>query len=192
MAALPGTVYGGPPWIALEYPVNPHNPATRGALATLRTYHHQISTAFMVRGILEGRIAGRRVTRDVEVVRLGEAGHYAVRGEVPNEGAWVLMLTLVDERGASMGSALAALAPDGSIGRVQVPSDVTADGWSVPREVRADEVAMMIAWSERMAEVVKSGAEASLPSERSRAGLWAILLLPLGLAASRRVWVSKP
>jgi hypothetical protein len=91
-----------------------------------------------------------------------------------------------------MGSALAALAPDGSIGRVQVPSDVTADGWSVPREVRADEVARMIAWSERMAEVVKSGAEASLPSERSRAGLWAILLLPLGLAASRRVWVSKP
>jgi hypothetical protein len=191
LAALPVPLLAGPPWLSLEYPVNPHNPLTKGALAQLRTYHHELSSVYGVRGILEGRVRGRAVTREVEVVSAGEPGLYAVRGEVPEEGAWVLRVTILNEQGGAMGTALAALAPDGSIGRVSVPFDVTQDGWTYPREVRADDIATMLAWSERMEAAASSETEASLPREQSRAGLWALLLLPLGLFAGRRVLASK-
>ena len=190
LAALPAPLLAGPPWLSLEYPVNPHNPLTRGALVTLRTYHHELASVYGVRGVLEGRVRGRAVTREVEVVTAGE-GLYAVRGEVPEEGAWVIRLTILNESGGAMGTALAALAPDGSIGRVEVPFDTTPEGWIYPREVRADEIASMIAWSERMEAAASSETEASLPREQSRAGLWALLLLPLGLFAGRRVLAAK-
>jgi hypothetical protein len=189
--ALPAPALAGPAWLALEYPVNPHNPATRGALATVRTYHHELSMAFTVRGILEGRVGGRHVTRDVEVVRLDEFDLYAVRGEVPQDGAWVLRLTLLDDRGGTMGSALAAIAADGTIGKVQVPFDMSRDGWTIPREARPDEIAALLAWSEKMAAVVRSDTQGSVPTEQSRAGLWALLLVPLGAAAARRVWTAR-
>ena len=35
-----GLAAAGPPWIAIEYPANPHDPNTRGAFLTVRTYHH--------------------------------------------------------------------------------------------------------------------------------------------------------
>ena len=31
----------GPPWISIEYPANPLDPETRGALVVVRTYHHE-------------------------------------------------------------------------------------------------------------------------------------------------------
>lgn len=44
----------GPPWIAIEYPVNPHDPNTRGAFMTVRTYHHGDLTGFEISGTAEG------------------------------------------------------------------------------------------------------------------------------------------
>ena len=55
-----GVALSGPPWIAVEYPVNPHDPNTRGAFMTVRTYHHGDLTAFDISGTAEGLVSGRR------------------------------------------------------------------------------------------------------------------------------------
>ena len=48
----------GPPWIAIEYPVNPHDAGTRGALLTVRTYHHGELMSYDVTGTAEGIVDG--------------------------------------------------------------------------------------------------------------------------------------
>ena len=38
--SVSSTALAGPPWIAIEYPANPFDQATRGGYLTVRTYHH--------------------------------------------------------------------------------------------------------------------------------------------------------
>jgi len=134
----------GPPWIAIEYPANPHDPATRGALLTVRTYHHGDLMSYEVTGTAEGIIDGRRQTVPLDVRRLTQAGMYAVRWQKPTQGTWMLVIT-AKQNGSHAATALVSIDSRGGVASVSVPSDPIENGrWRVPRKVAAAEVDAML------------------------------------------------
>jgi hypothetical protein len=130
----------GPPWIAIEYPANPHDPGTRGALLTVRTYHHGELISYQLSGTAEGIINGRRQTMPLDIRRLPQAGMYAVRWQKPAQGSWVLVIT--SRQGSSFAAtALVTIDQSGGVASVSVPSNTIENGrWRVPRQVASAEV----------------------------------------------------
>jgi hypothetical protein len=134
----------GPPWIAIEYPANPHDPGTRGALLTVRTYHHGDLISYQLSGTAEGIVNGRRQTMPLDIRRLPQAGMYAVRFQKPAQGSWMLVITS-SQNGAFAASALVTLDSGGGVAAVSVPSNTIENGrWRVPRRVASAEVDAML------------------------------------------------
>jgi len=52
-AAPAPTAIAGPPWISIEYPVNPYDATTRDAFLVVHAFHHGVPTAFPVSGTAE-------------------------------------------------------------------------------------------------------------------------------------------
>jgi hypothetical protein len=130
----------GPPWIAIEYPVNPHDPNTRGAFCTVRTYHHGDLMAFDITGTAEGLVNGKRQSVRLDIKRLPQAGTYAVRWQKPAQGKWALVISTARD-GHYMASALIDVNASGRVAMVMVPSDPIENGrWQVPRKVAAAEL----------------------------------------------------
>lgn len=123
----------GPPWISVEYPVNPHDPTTRGAFLVVNAYHHGTPTAFPVRGTAEGIVNGQRRTVSLEFTRTSRPGVYAVKKQWQDTGTWTLVLAVVQGEGdGNTAQALVQLAKDGSVASVKVPSRKSLDGWTIP------------------------------------------------------------
>lgn len=139
-AGMAATAIAGPPWIAVEYPVNPHNPNTRGAFVTIRTYHHGDLMSYDVSGTAEGLVNGKRQTMNLDIRRLPEAGTYAVYWKKPAAGKWALIVsTSRDEH--YMASALIEVDQLGRVASVSVPADPIEGGrWMKPRRVAASEL----------------------------------------------------
>ena len=138
------TAIAGPPWIAIEYPVNPHDPNTRGAFCTVRTYHHGDLMAFDITGTAEGLVNGKRQSVRLEIRRLPQAGTYAVRWQKPAEGQWALVISTTRE-GQYMASALIDVDSRGRVASVSVPSDPIEGGrWQVPKKIASAEVEAML------------------------------------------------
>lgn len=134
----------GPPWIAIEYPVNPHDPGTRGALLTVRTYHHGELMSYELTGTAEGIVNGRRQTMPLDIRRLTQTGMYAVRWQKPAQGTWMLVITS-KQNGSHAATALVSIDSRGGVASVSVPSDPIENGkWRVPRKVAAAEVDAML------------------------------------------------
>jgi hypothetical protein len=134
----------GPPWIAIEYPVNPHDAGTRGALLTVRTYHHGELMSYDVTGTAEGIVDGRRQSMPLDIRRLTQVGMYAVRWQKPAQGTWVLVITS-KQNGSHAATALVTIDSQGQVAEVSVPSDLIENGrWRVPRKVAAAEVDAML------------------------------------------------
>jgi len=135
----------GPPWIAIEYPANPLDPGTRGALLTVRTYHHGEAMSYELTGTAEGIVDGRRQTMPLDIRRLTQAGMYAVRWQKPAQGTWVLVITSKGQNGAFAANAIVSIDSRGQVAQVSVPSDAIENGrWQVPRKVAAAEVDAML------------------------------------------------
>lgn len=138
--AVSGSALSGPPWIAVEYPVNPHDPATRGAFMTIRTYHHGDLIGYELTGTAEGLVGGRRQSTKLNIQRLSRPGVYAVRWQKPAEGNWVLMITSTRD-GNHAASVMVSVDGRGRVASVTVPSDPIENGrWQVPRRVAAAEL----------------------------------------------------
>lgn len=135
-----GIAAAGPPWIAVEYPANPHDPNTRGAFLTVRTYHHGDLMSYDISGTAEGLVKGKRESVRLDIRRLPQAGMYAVRWQKPAEGSWALVISTSSE-GHFMASVLVDVDARGRVGSVTVPSNTIENGrWLVPRRVAATEV----------------------------------------------------
>ena len=135
-----GVALAGPPWIAIESPVNPHDPATRDAFMTVRTYHHGDLLAFDVNGTAEGLVNGQRRSTRLDIRRLAQPGTYAVRWQKPAQGSWVLVVSSMRD-GQHMATAVVTVDSSGRVARVSVPSRPIEGGrWQVPRAVAAAEV----------------------------------------------------
>jgi len=139
-AVVSGVALSGPPWIAIEYPVNPHDPNTRGAFMTVRTYHHGDPMGYEISGTAEGLVNGKRQSSKLDIRRLPQAGTYAVRWQKPANGSWALVVT-TSRDGNHMASALVDIDGRGRVASVTVPSRSIEGGrWHVPRQVTSSEI----------------------------------------------------
>jgi hypothetical protein len=129
----------GPPWIAIEYPANPHDPSTRGALALVHAFHHGDHIAPKMHGTAEAFIDGQRRSVALSLSRTNRPGVYAVRGNLEGQGPWLLVLT-VEEAPTATATALVALNAEGRITSVSVPSETNRDGWVIPRRVTETDI----------------------------------------------------
>lgn len=135
---LAAAAMAGPPWISIELPANPHDPATRQALFVVHAYHHSANVQYPVTGTAEGLVDGERRSIALTVTPTGKAGLYAVTRPRLDEGRWVLVIRL-DTGNGNGATALVSL--DGAeVSGVRVPSDVNGEGWTIPRAVTAGEI----------------------------------------------------
>ena len=141
---ISGSALAGPPWIAIEYPANPHDPGTRGALLTVRTYHHGELMSYEISGTAEGIVNGRRQSMPLDIRRLPQVGMYAVRWQKPAQGSWMLVIT-TKQNGSHAATALVTIDSQGAVASVSVPHDTIENGrWWVPRKVAAAEINAML------------------------------------------------
>lgn len=137
---LPALSMAGPPWITVEYPPNPLDPETRDAVLVVRTYEHATVLETRLEARAEGSVAGERRSVGLQVRPTSRPGVYAVRGELPREGTWVVV---VEMREPGPASALVAVGPDGTPTAVRVPHEVR-DGWAIPRRATAADIDGML------------------------------------------------
>jgi hypothetical protein len=133
---LASTAFAGPPWLSIELPANPYDRQTRGSIAIVRTYHHGVPMQLQVLGTAEGLIDGERVSLPLELIATSSTGVYALKGELPGRGVWVLVV-----RGGAEGNGVTAIVevgPDGSVRAVDVPT--RGDDPPIPRAITGPEI----------------------------------------------------
>lgn len=126
----------GPPWISIEYPVNPHDATTRDAFLLVHAFHHGTPMQFPVTGTAEGLVNGQRRSVSLELTRTSRPGVYALRKQWASEGVWTLVITVRQGETESAGaSAVVDLAPSGEIASVKVPTRRQGQ-WLIPEPVQ--------------------------------------------------------
>jgi hypothetical protein len=173
----------GPPWISIEYPANPLDPETRGALVVVHTYHHQAPVPAEMNAQAIALRDGRRISRPLEVSATSRSGVYAIRGDLPGSGAWIVSVT--SRSGTQDATALIAMNERREILAVQVPHESAEGGrWMVPRQPTPDEVTELLRTASAMDEAARSTRMAS----GAGAALLLLVLAPSGawLALRRR------
>jgi hypothetical protein len=132
-APAPAAPVVGPPWISIEYPVNPYDAATRDAFLVVHAFHHGSPMAFPVSGTAEGLVNGQRRSINLEFQKAARTGEYALRKQWPNEGTWTLVIGVMQGPEDRV-TALVDLSSDGQVARVSVPTRQER-GWGVPAKV---------------------------------------------------------
>jgi hypothetical protein len=133
------TASAGPPWIAIEFPANPFDRASRDAFLTVRTYHHGDMIAKTVTGTAEGVVNGKRESMRLDIRPGSQPGMYLVRWQRPALGRWVLVINSGSE-GVTDATAVVEIGPTGGVANVTVPTRAIADGWIAPRPVASTEI----------------------------------------------------
>ncbi len=145
----------GPPWISIEYPVNPLDPAAKGGFVTVRTYHHADLIGYDITGTAEGLVNAQRQSTKLDIRPLKLAGTYVVNWKKPASGKWVLLISTKRD-GQHMATAVVQVSAEGQVASVIVPSRTTENGrWTVPRAVAASEVDAMLRSGTNIASLSK-------------------------------------
>ena len=100
------TTLVGPPWISIEYPVNPHDRTTRNAFLLVRCFHHSDPVPCALTGTAEGIVNGERRSIKLTFTETGKTGAYALARQWEDKGVWTLVI-----RGSA--TAVVELGPDG-------------------------------------------------------------------------------
>ena len=129
----------GPPWISIQYPVNPYDAATRGAFLVVHAFHHGTPMAFPVSGTAEGLVNGERRSIKLEFQTASRTGEFALRKQWPDQGTWTLVIG-VAQGPEDRVTALVDLATDGSVARVNVPTRKNQEGYVIPARVAMADV----------------------------------------------------
>ena len=133
------TALAGPPWIAIEYPANPFDAASRDAFLTVRTYHHGQIMAKTVTGTAEGVIDGKRQSMKLDIRPGSQAGTYVVRWQKPATGRWVLVISSGNQ-GIVDATAVVEISANGTVAGISVPTRSYGGGWIGPRPIAASEI----------------------------------------------------
>ena len=133
------TAHAGPPWIAIEYPANPFDAASRDAFLTVRTYHHGEIMAKTVTGTAEGVVDGKRQSMRLDIRPGTQTGTYVVRWQKPATGRWVLVINSGNQ-GIIDATAVVEISPTGGVAGITVPTRSYGSGWIGPRQVAAAEI----------------------------------------------------
>ncbi len=136
--SLPAATTMGPPWISIEYPVNPYDATTRDAFLVVHAFHHGNPTNFPVSGTAEGIINGQRRTVPLEFVRTSRTGVFALKKQWASEGTWTLVIG-VAQGPEDRVSAVVELGRTGEVAKVTVPTR-RQDGHTLPAPVSMAQV----------------------------------------------------
>lgn len=128
----------GPPWISIEYPVNPYDQSAKDAFLLVHAFHHGTEMQFPVSGTAEGLVAGQRRSVSLEFARTSRPGVFALRKQWPNEGVWSLVVT-VSQGHNDAATAVVELDAAGAVSAVRVPTR-TERGWTIPDKVAMTDV----------------------------------------------------
>jgi hypothetical protein len=88
--ALGALAYGGGYWLEFADPSASKDPAAKDAIALVRALGCGEPTKSTVTAKAEGLIAGERKSVELQVVPLSKPGMYALKGNLPDEGKWVI------------------------------------------------------------------------------------------------------
>ncbi|MFZ5623118.1 MAG: hypothetical protein ACOY71_01635 [Gemmatimonadota bacterium] len=132
------TAIAGPPWISIELPANPMDPSTRDAYLLVHTFHHEQETRELVSGQAIGFVNGKRTVIELEFDRTSRPGVLALRKQWPDQGAWVLALSVGPRDGQA--TALVGIGDDGTVRFVKVPTTRDAARGSWPSRVTGADV----------------------------------------------------
>ncbi len=91
-----------------------------------------------MRGTAEGLVDGKRRSLPLSIQKTNTPGVFAVRADLPEQGTWIVAVTIAD--GEATATALVTLSRSGEVRDVQVPSNRSRDGWTVPRAVTAEDI----------------------------------------------------
>lgn len=123
-----------PPWLSIESPVSPWDPASHGVAFYVHAMLREgLPSLGDVSGAAEGLVNGERRTVPLEFTSTTRPGVFAVRRAWPGGGTWVIRVSLLTT------SALITLDRDGRVGSVTVPT-VATPGGVVPRALAQREV----------------------------------------------------
>ena len=111
----------GPPWISIEYPVNPYDQTTRSAFMLVHSFHHGTAVDFPVSGSAEGLVKGERRSIPLRFSRTSRQGVFAVSKQWPNEGVWTLVVSVTQGKDDKV-SAVVELSPSGEVASMRVPT----------------------------------------------------------------------
>lgn len=124
LAAAP--LLAGPPWIAIEYPVNPYDRTTRDAFLLVHAFHHGTPIGLPVTGTAVGVVNGQRRTVDLSLEPTSRTGVYALRNQWGSVGEWTLVLTVTQGKD-DVAQAMVKVS-GGRIFAVDVPTRAGRDG----------------------------------------------------------------
>jgi hypothetical protein len=128
----------GPPWISIEYPVNPYDQATRDAFLVVHAFHHGTPMAFPVSGTAEGIVNGQRQSIKLEFGTTSRTGAYVLKKQWPDQGTWTLVIGVLQAEEDRV-TAIVDLSSDGQVAKVNVPTR-KQNGWVVPAKVAMADV----------------------------------------------------
>ena len=134
----PAPALAGPPWISIELPADPYDPATRGAFLVVRAFHCATPANQRVTGTAEGIVNGERRTIALELSETGREGVYALKRTWPERGTWTLVLQ-AHQGPTQAATAVVELGPDGAVTSIWVPT-TARQGLRVPAPVTMSEV----------------------------------------------------
>ena len=124
-----------PPWISIESPANPYDPATRDAAFLVRTWLHGNTTSLDdLTASAEGLVDGKRQSVALRIEPTSQPNLYAVRRQWPAAGAWVVRVTLL-----RTATAIVSLDRAGAVSGVNVPTRMQS-GLPLARAVEAREI----------------------------------------------------
>jgi len=127
--------FKSPPWLSVESPVNPYDPATRDASFLVRAMVREGTTSVAdLSGSAEGLVDGKRQSVALRFEPTARPDVYAVRRQWPAGGAWVVRVTLLRAV-----TAIVSLDAAGAVSAVRVPTRMSS-GIPLPRAVAASEI----------------------------------------------------
>lgn len=139
-AALATPALAGPPWISIEYPVNPHDPSMRGAMLLVHVFHHATPIAYPVDGTAEGIVNGERRTIKLTFTETARPAVYGLSRQWPTGGVWTLVIRMSrGDHGTDGATAVVELGPNGEIASVRVPTRREGN-WTVPADVSMSDI----------------------------------------------------
>lgn len=184
---VPAILAAGPPWITIEFPPNPLDAETRGALVVVHTYHHASTIEATLRSHAVGIVDGESRSVELEIAPTSRPGAYVVRGRLGPKGAWVVVVEM-RRGGEAVASALVGL-ERGALTAVRVPHRMQGR-YPVPHSASASDIEAML---EDAVVVARARHEARLGKGEDRpAGPGLVLagllvgLVPVGILLRRR------
>jgi hypothetical protein len=130
----------GPPWISIEYPVNPHDQSMRGAMLLVHVFHHAVPMAYPIEGTAEGLVNGERRSIKLSFTETARPGVYGLSRQWATEGVWTLVIKMSrGDHGSDGATAVVELGPDGEIASVRVPTRQQGQ-WTIPTDVSMPEI----------------------------------------------------